>query len=464
MAYKSINPATGETVAEFANHTDEDINKALAAADAVYRSDWSRGPIYRRLDVLSRLADRIEARSEELAMVAVREMGKRISEARWEVAESARIARYFARQAAAMLAPEKIATGQGDAWVEFHPVGVLVAIEPWNFPFYQLLRVAAPAIAAGNTVLVKPAGIVPKSAQLIEELILEAGAPKGAWTTVFVSKDQITALLRDDRVQGVTLTGSEQAGSTVAAEAGRNLKKSVLELGGSDIFAVLDDADLDRAVEAGAASRLAGAGQVCTGAKRFLVHEKIADRFIEKLVQRFAAIRVGDPMDEAVDLGPLCSVEARDSLADQVRSAVAAGAQVLHGGDPIPGGAYFQPTILTHVTRDNPAYFQEFFGPVAQVHIVRDDDALVALANDSPFGLGGSIFSADIGRARALASRIETGMVWINSMTGGGPELPFGGVKRSGYGRELAEVGIKEFVNQKLVVVASAESTPRQAA
>ncbi|MEH6664753.1 MAG: NAD-dependent succinate-semialdehyde dehydrogenase [Brevundimonas sp.] len=458
MAYKSINPATGKTIAAFPNHSDADIASALAEADAVYRSDWSQGPIHRRLEVLSRLADLIEARSEDLAAVAVREMGKRISEARWEVAESARIARHFAGTAAAMLAPETIETNQGEAWVEFHPIGVVVAIEPWNFPFYQLLRVAAPAIAAGNTVLVKPAGIVPWSALLIEELILEAGAPRGAWKTVFASKDQIAALLRDDRVQGVTLTGSEQAGSTVASEAGRNLKKSVLELGGSDIFAVLDDADLDRAVEAGAASRLANAGQVCTGAKRFLVHEKVADRFIEKLVQRFAAIRVGDPMDEAVDLGPLCSVEARDSLADQVREAVAAGAQVLHGGQTIEGGAYFQPTILTQVTRDNPAYFQEFFGPVAQIHIVRDDDALVELANDSPFGLGGSIFSADIDRARALASRIETGMVWINATTAGGPELPFGGVKRSGYGRELAEVGLKEFVNQKLVVVASGAS------
>lgn len=456
MAYKSINPATGETVAAFPNHTDDEVTGALVQAHAVYRSEWSQGPIGRRLVVLSRLADLIEARSEDLAQVAVQEMGKRISEARWEVAETARIARYFADNAARMLSPATIETDQGDARVEFHPIGVVVAIEPWNFPFYQLMRVAAPAIAAGNSVLAKPAGIVPQCAKLIEELILEAGAPKGAWTTVFASKDQVAALLRDDRVQGVTLTGSEQAGSTVAAEAGRNLKKSVMELGGSDVFAVLDDADLDRAVEAGAASRLANAGQVCTAAKRFLVHEAVAERFIEKLARKFAAIRVGDPMDEAVDLGPLCSVAARDSLAAQVRRAVTAGARVRHGGDPAPGGgAYFQPTILTHVTRDNPAYFEEFFGPVAQVHVVRDDDALIELANDSPFGLGGSIFSSDIDRARGLASRIETGMVWINAQTGGGPELPFGGVKRSGYGRELAESGLKELVNQKLVVVAS---------
>lgn len=455
MSYKSINPATGETVAEFPNHSDAAINNALNDADAVYRSGWSQGPIYPRLGVLSRLADLMEARSEELARVAVREMGKRISEARWEVDETVRIARYYAKNATAMLAPEKIKTRQGDAWLEFHPIGVIVAIEPWNFPFYQLMRVAAPAIAAGNPVLVKPSGIVPHSARMIEKLILEAGAPQGVWTTVFASKDQVARLLQDDRVQGVTLTGSEHAGSVVAAEAGRNLKKSVLELGGSDIFAVLDDADIDLAVEAGVEGRLSVAGQVCTAAKRFIVHEKIADSFIAKLVQRFREIRVGDPMDEATDLGPLSSVAARDQLAQQVRKAVAAGAHILHGGKPVPGeGAYFEPTILANVTRDNPAYYEEFFGPVAQVHVVRNDEALIALANDSPFGLGGSIFSRDVARAKALASRIEAGMVWINAMTGGGPELPFGGVKRSGYGRELAELGIKEFVNQKLVVVA----------
>lgn len=455
MAYKSTNPATGEIVAEFPNHSDEEIENAIAKADAVYRSDWSRGPIERRLAVLSRLADLVDSRAEELARVAVREMGKRISEARWEVEETARIARHFADNAARMLAPEKIETDQGDAWIEFHPIGVVVAIEPWNFPYYQLVRVAAPAIATGNPVLVKPAGIVPQCARLFEELILEAGAPRGAWTTVLAGKDQVAKLLQDDRVQGVTLTGSEQAGSIVAAEAGRNLKKSVLELGGSDIFAVLDDADLDRAAEIGSAARLTVAGQVCTAAKRFLVHEKVAESFIEKLVQRFGAMRMGDPMNESVDLGPLSSVSARDNLAEQVRNAVAAGARVLRGGNALQGdGAYFEPTILTDVTRDNPAYFEEFFGPVAQVHIVEDDDALVELANDSPFGLGGSIFSANIARAKALASRIEAGMVWINAMTGGGPELPFGGVKRSGYGRELAESGIKELVNQKLVVVA----------
>lgn len=456
MAYKSTNPATGETVAEFANHSDAEILEALTESHAVYRSDWSQGPIGRRLEVLSRLADLIDAESEELARVAVQEMGKRISEARWEIRAISNIARHFAHNGSKMLAPEKLETDQGDAWLESHPIGVIVAIEPWNFPFYQLMRVAAPAIAAGNPVLVKPASIVPQCAKLIERLIIEAGAPAGVWTTVFASSEQVATLLKDDRVQGVTLTGSERAGSIVAAEAARNLKKSVLELGGSDVFAVLDDADLDHAVEVGAASRLSVAGQVCIAAKRFLVHEKVADVFIDKLAQKFSSIRVGDPMDDATDLGPLSSVAARDNLAAQVREAVAAGAKVRHGGNPIQGGgAYFEPTILTDITRDNPAYFEEFFGPVAQIHIVPNDDALVELANDSPYGLGGSVFSTDIARAKALASRIETGMVWINGMTGSAPELPFGGVKRSGYGREMAEIGIKELVNQKLVVVAA---------
>nr|CAD6437688.1 NAD-dependent succinate-semialdehyde dehydrogenase [Rhizobium sp. Q54] len=456
MAYVSINPATGETVAEFANHSDDEVLHALAESHAVYKSQWSQGPIENRLQVLSHFADLVESRSEELAEVAVREMGKRISEARWEVGEIANIARHFANNAGKMMAPEKIQSDQGEAWVEFHPIGVVLAIEPWNYPFYQLIRVAAPAIAVGNPVLVKPAGLVPKSAALIEELILKAGAPKGAWTTIFATADQIASLLEDDRVQGVTLTGSERAGSIVAAQAGRNLKKSVLELGGADVFAVLDDADLDHAVEVGAASRLSVAGQVCVAAKRFLVHEKVADVFIEKLVKKFSSMRIGDPLDDSTDLGPLSSVAARDILAAQVREAIASGAKLRFGGSAIDGpGAYFEPTILTNITRDNPAYFEEFFGPVAQIHVVADDDALVELANDSRYGLGGSIFSTDVPRAKALASRIEAGMVWINGMTKSGPELPFGGVKRSGYGREMGESGLKELVNQKLVVVAA---------
>jgi succinate-semialdehyde dehydrogenase/glutarate-semialdehyde dehydrogenase len=457
MPYKSVNPATGEVVRTFANHTDAELQSALAVAHALYKSAWSKGAIQPRLKALARMADLMDERSEELARILVQEMGKRISEARAEVRLSAEIARYYAKNAATFLASEKIQTAQGDAWVEYHPIGVIVAVEPWNFPYYQLVRVAGPNIAIGNPVLAKHASIVPRAAVAFEEVATEAGAPNGAWTNIFASGEQIAALVEDDRVQGVALTGSEKAGSIVASQAGKYLKKSVMELGGADVFAVLDDADVDKAAEAGAAARLYGAGQVCNGAKRFLVHEKVADRFLEKFTALLADTRIGDPMDESVGLGPLCSVSARDDIAAQVERAVKAGATLHHGGAAIEGpGAFFQPTILTNVTRDNPAYFEEFFGPVAQVHVVRDDDEVVEIANDSPFGLSGAIFTADIDRAKALASRIETGSVWINTRSSTAPELPFGGVKRSGYGRELSAFGIKELVNQKMVVVANA--------
>ena len=456
MAYRSVNPATGEVLGTFANHTDVEIESALTAAHALYESEWSRGARPRRLQVLTRLAEVIEARAEELARILVREMGKRISEARWEVRITANIARYYAQNAATFLAPQKLDTSYGDAWVEYHPIGVIVAVEPWNFPYYQLIRVAAPNIAIGNPVLAKHASIVPQAAVAFENLIAAAGAPSGAWTNIFASGEQIARLVADDRVQGVALTGSEKAGSIVASQAAKYLKKSVLELGGADVFVVLDDADLEKAAAAGAAARLNVAGQVCNAAKRFLIHEKIADRFLQKFTQRFARMKVGDPMDESTDMGPLCSIASRDDIAAQVDRAVKAGATLHHGGKVIEGpGAFYAPTILTNISRDNPAYFEEFFGPVAQVYVVRDDDAVVELANDSHFGLSGAIFTSDIERAKALASRMETGSVWINTRSSTAPELPFGGVKRSGYGRELSEFGIKELVNQRMVVVAN---------
>jgi succinate-semialdehyde dehydrogenase / glutarate-semialdehyde dehydrogenase len=455
LPYRSVNPATGEVITTFANHTDAELQSALSVAHSLYKSAWSKGPIQPRLEVLSRLACLLDDRSEELARILTQEMGKRISEARSEVGLTAEIARYYATNASTFLAPSKIPTPQGDAWVEYHPIGVIVAVEPWNFPYYQLVRVAAPNIAIGNPVLAKHASIVPRAAVAFEDVVASAGAPEGAWTNIFASSEQIATLIEDDRVQGVALTGSEKAGSIVAAQAAKYLKKSVMELGGADVFAVLDDADVDKAAEIGAAARLFGAGQVCNGAKRFLVHRKIADTFLQKFTSFLATTKIGDPMDETVGLGPLCSVSARDEIAVQVDRAVKAGATLHLGGTLIEGpGAYFQPTILMNISRDNPAYYEEFFGPVAQVYVVRDDDEIVELANDSRFGLSGAVFTADIGRAKALASRIETGSVWINARSSTAPELPFGGIKRSGYGRELSEFGIKELVNQKLVVVA----------
>jgi succinate-semialdehyde dehydrogenase/glutarate-semialdehyde dehydrogenase len=455
LPYRSVNPATGEVITTFTNHTDAELQSALSVANSLYKSNWSNGPIQQRLKMLYHLADLLDCRTEELARILTQEMGKRISEARSEVQLTAEIARYYATNAAAFLAPAKIQTPQGDAWVEYHPIGIIVAVEPWDFPYYQLIRVAGPNIAIGNPVLAKHASIVPRAAVAFEDIVASAGAPKGAWTNIFASSDQIAALIEEDRVQGVALTGSETAGSIVAAQAGKYLKKSVMELGGADLFAVLDDADVAKAAEVGAAARLFGAGQMCNGAKRFLVHEKIADSFLAKFTAILANTKIGDPMDESVGLGPLCSVGARDAIAAQVHRAVKAGATLHLGGAVIGGpGAYFQPTILTNIALDNPAYSEEFFGPVAQIYVVRDDDEVVELANDSRFGLSGAIFTADIDRAKALASRIETGSVWINTRSSTAPELPFGGVKRSGYGRELSEFGIKELVNQKLVVVA----------
>jgi succinate-semialdehyde dehydrogenase / glutarate-semialdehyde dehydrogenase len=456
MTYASINPFTEVIDRTFEEHTDAEMESALVTANALFLSGWSTGPIEGRLSALRRLSTLLLERQEGLARAITLEMGKPILQARGEIMICARIASYYAENAAKFLAPVPYVTGAGDAWVQHHPIGVLVAIEPWNFPFYQLIRVVAPAIAVGNPVLMKHAEIVPHCAQLFADLIMEAGAPEGACTNLYLSLDQAAVLIADDRIKGVALTGSERAGAAVAANASKHLKKSTLELGGSDIFAVLDGADVEKAARIGAAARLANAGQVCTGAKRFILHAAIADQFMELFEQHFAAAAMGDPMDEATTLGPLCSARAVEMLNDQVERAVASGATVVTGGKrPDGNGFFFEPTILTTVTRENPAFYQEFFGPVAQVFIVEDDDALVALANDSYFGLGGAIFAGDVDRAAALASRIETGMVFINAASQSLPELPFGGVKRSGFGRELGDLGIMEFVNRKLVVVAA---------
>ncbi len=454
MAYQTVNPANNKLIKEYSSHTDADVEAALSTADALYHSDWSKGSIDKRLAVLHKLADLIDSRTEELAKIASLEMGKLIAQSRGEVKLCAQIARYYADNAKQFLAPVKYPSEMGEAWVEHHPIGVVMAVEPWNFPYYQLMRVLAPNLAAGNPVLAKHASIVPHCAETFAHLVREAGAPDGAWTNLFISSDQVANIIADDRVQGAALTGSEKAGSIVAAQAAKHIKKSTLELGGNDVFVVLDDADLEKAVKIGVNARLANAGQVCTAAKRFIVHEKVAEQFLTKYTEAFRAITIGDPLDENTRLGPLSSKEALETLTKQVDEAVKNGATLHYGGKPVQReGSFFEPTILTSITRDNPAYFEEFFGPVAQVYVVKNDDEAVKLANDSHYGLGGAVFSKDIDRAKKMASRIETGMVWINWLTDTAPELPFGGVKRSGYGRELSDLGIKEFVNQKLVVI-----------
>lgn len=455
MAYRTLNPFTEQTIQEFSEHTDGEVEAALVKADALYHSSWSKGDIAPRLAILEKLSALLTENRETLARTMALEMGKPVSQGQREVDLCASIARFYATNSAELLKRQPVANGVGEGWIEFHPIGVLLAVEPWNFPIYQLIRVIAPAIAVGNPVMFKHAGIVPQCAALFENIVRQAGAPDGAVTNLYVSSSKVAKVLGDVRIQGVALTGSEGAGSKVGARASEMLKKSTLELGGSDVFVVLDDADLSKAVQAGIAARIANAGQVCVGAKRFIVQRTVADTFIDAFVAGMKNVPMGDPMAQETMLGPLASPEALEDLSRQVDDAVRNGAQVLTGGKRADRtGFFYEPTVLAGITKNNPAYYQEFFGPVAQVFVVDDDDAVVALANDSPFGLGGSIFSTNVERARLLASRIETGMVFINTPTTSRAELPFGGIKRSGYGRELGDAGLKEFVNRKLVVVA----------
>ncbi|MBR5556748.1 MAG: NAD-dependent succinate-semialdehyde dehydrogenase [Acinetobacter sp.] len=459
MAYQSVNPATGEVVKTFTPHDQQKIDQTLERAQALFKSDWSQHDhLPQRLDVLLKFADLLLEQKEQLATLMSSEMGKLIAQGRDEIELCAGIARYYSAQAAEFLKPVQYPTDLGEAWVESHPLGLIMAVEPWNFPFYQLMRVFAPNYAIGNPVMLKHASIVPQCAEKFEALIRDAGAPDGAFTNLFISPDQVAEIIADQRVQGVALTGSEGAGSVVAQQASKHLKKSTLELGGNDVFVVLDDADMEKAITIGCQARLNNAGQVCTAAKRFILHEKIAAQFRQGMLEAFKVIKIGDPLDESTQLGPLSSKDAADKLYKQVQKAVKQGATLLTGGNPVQGqGFFFEPTILENISIDNDAWYEEFFGPVAQIYIAKDDDEIVEIANNSNYGLGGAIHSKDIERAKKLASRIETGMLWINWYTASSPELPFGGVKRSGYGHELADIGFSEFVQKRLVVVKSAE-------
>lgn len=456
MAYQTTNPYNGEVGKIFDEISDAQLEASIKAADDCFRNHWRKTSFEERKAILKRAASTMRERSQGFAELISLEMGKLIAQSQGEVALCAAILDYYADHAEAFLAPEQLASSRGEAMVESSPLGVLFGVEPWNFPYYQLVRFAAPNLMAGNVVLVKHASNVPQCALAFEGLLSDAGAPPGAYTNLFVSKDQIGRIIDDDRVRGVALTGSEGAGAVVAARAGKNLKKTTLELGGSDAFIVLDDADLEKAVKHAVSGRMGNAGQACTASKRIIVVESLADRFLEKFQAAMAGFKPGDPMDKETTLAPLSSSQALKTLLGQVEEAVGRGARLLMGGRRIDGerGEFMQPTILTDIAPDNPAYHQEFFGPVALFFRVPDEDAAVKLANDSPFGLGGSVFTSDIERGRDVARRIDTGMVFINSSAVSSPELPFGGVKNSGYGRELSSAGIQEFVNKKLIRVA----------
>ena len=379
-------------------------------------------------------------------------MGKLFAQSEGEIALSADIIDYYAANGEKFLADEQLNPEYGEAYIKKSPIGVLLGVEPWNFPFYQVARFAAPNIMIGNVVLVKHASNVPQCAQAIEDIFIEAGAPKGLYTNLFISGSNVSAYISDERIKGVSLTGSELAGASLAAAAGKALKKSVLELGGSDAFIVLEDADIDQAVDWAVIGRMNNTGQCCVAAKRFIVVDAVADEFLNKFKAKLTDLKVGDPMDSDTQLGPLSSEGAAVQLADQVQRSVDAGAKVILGGKRINRpGAFIEATILTDIKPGMAAYHEELFGPVASFYRVKDEVEAIKLANDSPFGLGGSVFTADKKRGEDVAALIDTGMVFINHPTWTQPDLPFGGTKRSGYGRELSSLGVEEFVNKKLI-------------
>jgi succinate-semialdehyde dehydrogenase/glutarate-semialdehyde dehydrogenase len=458
MSYQSVNPATGKVLKKFKQITNQQLETALKAAATCFET-WRHKTFAERAIIVTKAAALMRERADEFAKPVTLEMGKLIAEARGEVALSADILDYYAWNAEEFLSPQILKPKSGEAVIENTPFGVLFGVQPWNFPYYQLARFAAPNLMAGNVVMVKHAGCVPQCAIAFEKLWRDAGAPAGAYTNLLISHDQVNRVIDDPRIKGVALTGSVEAGKRVAARAGQNLKKSTMELGGSDAFIVLEDADLDQTVKWAVWAKMNNMGQCCVAGKRFIVVESLADKFLEKFQAALAAFKPGDPMDAATKLGPLSTEAALVQLLGQVKRAVTKGARLVMGGKRINRpGAFMETTILANIKPSNPAYREEFFGPVALFFRVKDEDEAVALANDSEFGLGGSVFTADIARGKRVASRIDTGMVFINHPTWTASDLPFGGIKNSGYGRELSSLGIQEFVNKKLVRVSSIDS------
>ena len=451
MAYASINPANGKLIQSFPEHTNIEVEAALSRAHEAFLS-WRFETFATRAAVVRKAADLMRERLEDLSRMATLEMGKLIEESSGETLLSADILSYYADHAEGFLAPVQANSGNKGGRVVSQPIGVLFGIEPWNFPYYQLARFVAPNLMAGNTILLKHAPAVPQCAQLFARLFQDAGAEEGVYTDLRLTNEQAARVIADERVRGVAVTGSERAGSSVGSEAGRALKRSTMELGGSDPFIVLEDANLEKAIKWGAWSRLLNCGQGCVCAKRFIVVDSLYDRFLDGILKAVAARKVGDPMNKDTTLGPLSSEKARESLLDQISRSVEAGATLVSGGRKLDReGFYMEPAILANIQPNNPAYSEEFFGPVFLMFRVRDEKEAIRLANDSPFGLAAVIFSADEVRAEALAMQIDAGMVFINRPAWTAPDLPFGGVKNSGYGRELSELGIQEFVNKKLI-------------
>ncbi|ELB93568.1 MULTISPECIES: NAD-dependent succinate-semialdehyde dehydrogenase [unclassified Rhodococcus (in: high G+C Gram-positive bacteria)] len=450
--YTTIDPVTGDQIAQYPEISDTELDDLIGRSTAAYRA-WRTTPLEQRRAVLTRAAEIHREQAEELAKVLTLEMGKPIAQAKGEVALVASIYQFYADHVEEYTADEPLdITGPGTAVVRTEPIGPLVGVMPWNYPYYQVARFAAPNIALGNTIILKHARNCPQSALAIERVLAEAGLPVGVYLNAFISSAQVANTVADSRVQGVSLTGSEKAGSAVGEVAGRHMKKCVLELGGSDPFIVLDDADVEAAAAAAVVGRLGNGGQACTASKRFLVEERVYEEFVQKFVDGMAGWQPGDPTSPETKLGPMASNAGVEELDELVQDAISRGAEALLGGNrPEGAGAYYPPTVLAGVTREMRAFREELFGPVAVVYRVGSMDEAIDLANDSPFGLSSSVFTSDPEKADRVAEELETGMVWINGTSKSSPDLPFGGVKGSGFGRELAKFGFNEFANKKLV-------------
>jgi len=456
MGIATVNPTTLETIQSFTELSPATVQSKLADAEAAFQS-YRHTRFAERSQWLLGAAHLLEdpSHSQKYAALMTLEMGKPLSEALGEVKKCAWVCRYYAEQAPRFLAAEPIETDAQDSWVCYQPLGIVLAVMPWNFPFWQVFRFAAPALMAGNVGVLKHASNVPQCALAIEKILMEAGFPEGAFQTLLISAQQVETVIKDQRVKAATLTGSEPAGASLAAIAGSQIKKTVLELGGSDPFIVLESADLDAAVATAVKARMLNTGQSCIAAKRFIVVDAIADQFIQKFIAAFTDLSIGDPMKTDTNVGPLATTAMLEELEQQVQTAVKHGAQVLTGGQrwsELPGN-FYQPTILADISSDNPIYHQECFGPVALIFRVPDLTAAITLANDSPFGLGASAWTTAASDQEQLIKELEVGAVFINGMVKSDPRLPFGGIKRSGYGRELGIQGIHEFVNIKTVWV-----------
>lgn len=449
----TTDPRNGNVIKTFEELSDEQVKQKIESADNAFKT-WRTTDLESRVEIIKKFAAQLHKQKEEIAKLASLEMGKIYKQAIAEVEKCALACEYYAENAAKQLTPEKIETEAQTSYVRFDPLGIILGVMPWNFPFWQAIRFITPTILAGNTVLLKHASNVPQCAVKIEELYVQAGLPEGVYKTLLIGSSKVEMIINDDRIKGVSLTGSELAGSKVAEAAGRNLKKQVLELGGSDPFIVLEDADIDWAVEQATLGRLQNNGQSCVSAKRFVLHEVIAETFKEKLIESFKKQVVGDPFDDKSTMGPLVNTQAVKDLEHLISDAKSKGAQILlEGGKFGSEGNFFAPAIITGITKDMLLYSEEAFGPIASIYVVKSETEAIELANDTRFGLGSAIFTKDITKAQEMAEHINSGCVFINRFTSSHPHLPFGGVNKSGYGRELSEFGIREFVNVKSVFV-----------